>query len=133
MGASGGYRLAAGGSMPPLLLDDDEAIAITVGLRVAASHPVDGIEDASVRALAKVLQVLPTRLRHRVGALGAASPVVLAGDGTVVDPDDLTILSAAVANQERVRFDYDAADGSHGDCTLPWRSPRPVSGTASAI
>jgi predicted DNA-binding transcriptional regulator YafY len=62
MGASGRYRLAAGGSMPPLLVDDDEAVAIAVGLRVAAGTAVEGIEEASVRALAEVLQVLPGRL-----------------------------------------------------------------------
>ncbi|MEN3538560.1 WYL domain-containing protein [Microbispora sp. ZYX-F-249] len=56
MGAVGGYRLAAGAAMPPLLLDDEEAVAIAVGLRTAAAHPVDGIEEASVRALAKLEQ-----------------------------------------------------------------------------
>src|SRR5690349_5792093 len=71
MGAVGGYRLAAGAAMPPLLLDDEEAVAIAVGLRTAAAHPVEGIDEASVRALAKLEQVLPSRLRHRVSALAA--------------------------------------------------------------
>jgi predicted DNA-binding transcriptional regulator YafY len=115
MGASGGYRLVAGGSMPPLLVDDDEAVAIAVGLRVAAGHAVEGIEEASVRALAKVLQVLPGRLRHWVGALSGASTALLAGDGPVVDPDYLTTLAAAVENSERVRFDYEAADGTRNE------------------
>lgn len=100
--------------MPPLLLDDEEAIAITVGLR-AASLPVEGIGEASVRALAKVLQVLPARLRHRVRALGAASPARLASDEAVIDPDDLAMLATAAANQERVRIDYEAADGTHSE------------------
>ncbi|MGW0201763.1 helix-turn-helix transcriptional regulator, partial [Nonomuraea sp. NPDC003201] len=68
MGAAGGYRLIAGKAMPPLLLDDEEAVAIAVGLRMAAGQPVDGMEEASVRALAKLEQVLPARLRQRVGA-----------------------------------------------------------------
>ena len=80
MGAIGGYRLVAGKAMPPLLLDDEEAVAIAVGLRTAAGHAVAGIEEASVRALAKLEQVLPSRLRHRVGALGAATEPLLTWD-----------------------------------------------------
>jgi predicted DNA-binding transcriptional regulator YafY len=97
--------------MPPLLLDDDEAVAMAVGLRLAAGHVVEGIEEASVRALAKLLQVLPDRLRHRVRALGRASIGRLGGDGPAVEPEVLTTLAAAVDNRERVRFDYRAADG----------------------
>src|SRR5918992_2631868 len=78
MGAAGGYRLVAGAAMPPLLLDDEEAVAIAVGLRTAAGQAVAGIEEASVRALAKLEQVLPSRLRYRVGSLsGATDPLVL--------------------------------------------------------
>ena len=72
-GPAGGYRLAAGTAMPPLLLDDDEAIAIAVGLRTAAGASVAGIEETSVRALVKLEQVLPAHLRRRVQALGAAT------------------------------------------------------------
>ncbi|MEU7159008.1 helix-turn-helix transcriptional regulator [Streptomyces chrestomyceticus] len=111
MGAEGGYRLAAGTAMPPLLLDDEEAVAIAVGLRSAAGHTVDGIEEASVRALAKLEQVLPSRLRRRVGALGTATVPMPAGDGPTVDPAHLTALAAAVANRERLRFTYRAGDG----------------------
>src|ERR1700732_2631658 len=68
-GTAGGYQLGAGATLPPLLLDDDEAVAVAVGLRTAASGTVTGIEEACVRALAKLEQVLPTRLRRRVGAL----------------------------------------------------------------
>jgi predicted DNA-binding transcriptional regulator YafY len=68
-GPAGGYRLHAGTAMPPLLLDDDEAIAIAVGLRTAAGASVTGIEETSVRALVKLEQVLPERLRRRVNAL----------------------------------------------------------------
>src|SRR6201994_3779956 len=68
-GAAGGYQLGAGANLPPLLLDDEEAVAVAVGLRTAASGTVSGIEEASLRALAKLEQVLPTRLRRRISAL----------------------------------------------------------------
>lgn len=108
MGAGGGYRLAAGAAMPPLLLDDDEAVAIAVGLRTTARQPVAGIADASVRALAKLQQVLPTRLRQRVGVLTTATTPT---DAALVDPEQLTALAAAAASNERVNFDYRDQDG----------------------
>src|SRR4051812_4819671 len=74
-GVAGGYRLGAGAALPPLLLDDEEAVAVAVGLRTAAGGSVAGIEETSVRALAKLEQVLPSRPRHRGSALQA-------GDGT---------------------------------------------------
>jgi predicted DNA-binding transcriptional regulator YafY len=114
MGAVGGYRLVAGKAMPPLLLDDDEAVAIAVGLRTAAVQPVHGIEEASVRALAKLEQVLPSRLRYRVGALNAATVPLPAENAAAVDPEQLTVLAAAVANHERLRLEYRARDGTSG-------------------
>ncbi|MFQ6327208.1 helix-turn-helix transcriptional regulator [Nocardia sp. CWNU-33] len=111
MGALGGYRLVAGTAMPPLLVDDDEAVAITVGLRAAAGYAVAGIEEASVRALAKVEQVLPAKLRRRVRVLGAAMTLPN-DDGPSVDPDVLTTLASAVTNRERVRFAYRSGAGS---------------------
>lgn len=111
MGAIGGYRLVAGKAMPPLLLDDDEAVAIAVGLRTAAGHAVAGIEEASVRALAKLEQVLPSRLRHRVSALGAATEPLLTWDRPTVDPEQLSALAAAVNNREQLRFTYRRRDG----------------------
>ncbi|MFJ9849799.1 helix-turn-helix transcriptional regulator [Streptomyces sp. NPDC101150] len=111
MGAVGGYRLAAGTAMPPLLLDDEEAVAIAVGLRSTAGHTIAGIEEASVRALAKLEQVLPARLRRRVGTLGSATVPMPAGDGPTVDPEQLTVLAAAITNHERVRFRYQAGAG----------------------
>src|SRR5215831_14012976 len=69
-GVAGGYRLGAGGALPPLLLDDEEAVAVAVGLRAAASSSVAGIEETSVRALVKLQQVLPSRLRRKVSAIG---------------------------------------------------------------
>src|SRR5881275_1711648 len=84
-GPAGGYRLRAGSAMPPLLLDDEEAIAIAVGLRTAARASVTGIEETAVRALVKLEQVLPAHLRRRVAALGSATVAPPAG-GPTVDP-----------------------------------------------
>src|ERR1700723_3268469 len=70
-GVDGGYQLTAGAMLPPLLVDDEEAVALAVGLQAAAQGPVEGIADSSVRALAKVVQVMPARLRRRVEALSA--------------------------------------------------------------
>ncbi len=110
-GTAGGYRLGAGAALPPLLLDDDEAIAVAVGLRTAAGGTVAGIEETSVRALAKLEQVLPARLRHRVSALQAVT-VPLAGSGPTVDPGTLTLVAAACRDQQRLRFDYRHHDGT---------------------
>ncbi|MFC9974625.1 helix-turn-helix transcriptional regulator [Spirillospora sp. NPDC127200] len=111
MGPEGGYRLVAGTAMPPLLLDDEEAVAIAIGLRTAAGAPVQGIGEASVRALAKLQQVLPARLRRRVGDLGAATVAMDAPDGPRVDPDVLTAVAAASAGGERLRFAYESVEG----------------------
>ncbi|MEU1076568.1 MULTISPECIES: WYL domain-containing protein [unclassified Streptomyces] len=115
LGADGGYRLVAGKAMPPLVLDDEEAVAIAVGLRAGAGHAVDGVEEASVRALAKLEQVLPSRLRHRVATLQAATMPLTGpwrGDGASVDPHTLTVMASAVTGTERLRFDYRKGDGS---------------------
>ncbi|MFD6247386.1 helix-turn-helix transcriptional regulator [Streptomyces roseolus] len=110
-GAVGGYRLVAGTAMPPLLLDDEEAVAIAVGLRAGAGHAVEGVEEASVRALAKLEQVLPARLRHRVSTLQAATLPLTRGDGATVAPSTLTALAGAVTGHERLRFGYRARAG----------------------
>src|SRR5262245_51700906 len=89
-GVTGGYRLGSHGTLPPLLLDDDEAVAVAVGLRTAASGSVEGIEESSVRALAKLQQVLPSRLRHRIKAFQEyALPMPVRGPR--LDPDVLTL------------------------------------------
>ncbi|RSS78196.1 YafY family protein [Streptomyces sp. WAC06614] len=111
LGAEGGYRLVAGAAMPPLVLDDEEAVAIAVGLRAGAGHAIEGIEEASVRALAKLEQVLPSRLRHRVGALQSATVAVTRGDGARIDPRTLTVMASAAAGHERLRFAYRARGG----------------------
>ncbi|MPY64608.1 helix-turn-helix transcriptional regulator [Streptomyces spongiae] len=111
-GSDGGYRLVAGKAMPPLVLDDEEAVAIAVGLRAGAGHAVEGVDEASVRALAKLEQVLPSRLRHRVSTLQAATTPLTSGDGATVAPETLTVMASAVAGQERLRFAYRAGDGT---------------------
>jgi predicted DNA-binding transcriptional regulator YafY len=110
-GVGGGYRLGAGAALPPLLLDDDEAVAVAVGLRTAANGGVTGIQETSVRALAKLEQVLPARLRHRVRAVQAATVAVPAG-GPTVDAEVLSATAAACRDHQRLRFDYRDHDGS---------------------
>jgi predicted DNA-binding transcriptional regulator YafY len=110
-GPAGGYRLRAGTAMPPLLLDEDEAIAIAVGLRTAARASVTGIEATSIRALVKLEQVLPAHLARRVAALGSATfaaPVA----GPTVDPQHLTTIAAACRDSVCIRFEYLSRDGT---------------------
>jgi len=112
-GATGGYKLGAGAALPPLLLDDDEAVAVAVGLRSGASGSVAGIEESSLRALAKLEQVLPSRLRHRLNALSTYTVAVPANTrGPRIAPEVLTALVAACRDRERLRFDYRSHDGS---------------------
>ena len=110
-GPAGGYRLRAGTAMPPLLLDDEEAIAIAVGLLTAARSSVAGIEETAVRALVKLEQVLPAHLRRRVTALGSATIAPSFG-GPTVDPQHLTLIAAACRDFECVRFAYRRRDGT---------------------
>src|SRR4029453_19190065 len=113
MGPGGGYRLGAGAALPPLLLDDDEAVAVAVGLRTAAGGTLTGIEEASVRALAKLEQVLPSRLRHRVSALHSVT-LPLPGAGPPVDPAVLPVIAPAARDRLRIRFRYPSHDGTQG-------------------
>ncbi len=110
-GPAGGYRFRAGSAMPPLLLDDEEVIAIAVGLRTAARASVAGIEETAVRALVKLEQVLPAHLRRRVEALGSAT-FTLPVAGPTVDPHDLTVIAATCRDSERLRFGYRSRDGT---------------------
>src|SRR5207248_9267591 len=110
-GPSGGYRLRAGSAMPPLLLDDEEAIAIAVGLRTVARGSVAGIEDMAVLALVKLEQVLPAHQRRRVGALGSAT-FTLPAAGPTVDAQHLTVIAAACRDSECLRFGYQRRDGT---------------------
>ncbi len=109
-GVAGGYRLGAGASLPPLLLDEEEAVAVAVGLRTAASVGVAGIEETSVRAMTKLEQVLPSRLRRRVNAVGSAT-VAYPGTGPAIDPDTLALIAGAARDHERLLFKYRTHDG----------------------
>jgi predicted DNA-binding transcriptional regulator YafY len=107
-GAIGGYRLEPGANLPPLQLDDDEAIAVAVGLRTAAGGAIGGIEETSLRALSKLERVLPTRLRSRVNALQAFTVLVPRDEREpTVDPDVLTQLAGACRDHVRLRFAYE--------------------------
>ncbi|SDG28260.1 Predicted DNA-binding transcriptional regulator YafY, contains an HTH and WYL domains [Sinosporangium album] len=121
-GVLGGYRLGPGASMPPLLLDDDEVIAVALGLRLAAAGTIKGIEENSALALAKIEQVLPSRLRHRVDALHSSTMAIAAG-GPVVDPAVLTAVASACRDRETLRFDY---TGHHGTSTRRRTEPHRV-------
>ena len=104
-GVAGGYQLQAGAAVPPLLLDDEEAVAIAVGLRTSAADAIAGLEETSVRALAKVIQLLPPRLRKRVDALQAVTSPGGFG-GPTVNATVLTTIALACRGEERLRFDY---------------------------
>jgi predicted DNA-binding transcriptional regulator YafY len=110
-GTGGGYQLAAGAHLPPLLLDDEEAVAVAVGLRTAASGTVTGMEEASLRALSKLEQVLPERLRSRVGTLHSFI-VSVANKGPTVDPAMLSLLAGACRDNHGVRFNYRSRSGA---------------------
>ncbi|GAB3209894.1 YafY family protein [Marinactinospora endophytica] len=110
-GVAGGYQLRPGTAMPPLLLDDDEAVAIAVGLRAAAGGAVGGIGESAVRALAKVVQVMPARLRRRVDALRSFTVPDPGNEGPAVDAEALTRIAQACRDGERLRFTYTARGG----------------------
>jgi predicted DNA-binding transcriptional regulator YafY len=113
-GVDGGYQLAAGAALPPLVVDDEEAVALAIGLHAAAQGAIDGIAESSVRALTKVVQVMPARLRRRVEALRTMT--VPAGWGapaqTGIEPDVLTTVALSCRDSERLRFSYTAAGGA---------------------
>ncbi|WP_338761820.1 WYL domain-containing protein [Nocardia vulneris] len=111
-GVAGGYRLGAGSALPPLLLDDDEAVAVAVGLATAANGAVTGIEETSVRALVKLQQVLPARLRQRVAMLTSATVHAPEFQRTTVDAAVLTAVAAAIRASEQLRFDYETHAGT---------------------
>ena len=108
-GAAGGYRLGAGAKLPPLLLDDEEAVAVAIGLRAATG--IAGVEESSTRALTKLEQVLPSRLRPMVEAL--ATVIEHAPENNDTDAPDpevdaavLTAVASAIRGVEWIRFDY---------------------------
>ncbi|GAA3289339.1 hypothetical protein GCM10020218_057720 [Dactylosporangium vinaceum] len=104
-GVGGGYQLGAGTRLPPLLLDDEEAIATAVSLRLASAGPIAGAGEAALRALAKLDQVMPPRLREEVRAVHGATET-LAGPGAEIDAEVLVTLARACRDAVRVRFSY---------------------------
>jgi predicted DNA-binding transcriptional regulator YafY len=117
-GVDGGYQLAAGAALPPLVVDDEEAVALAVGLRLAAQGTFrpDGVAEASARALAKVTQVMPPRLRRQVEAVAtmtesATWETVQASTASAFDPEVLSRAALACRDAERIRFGYVAANG----------------------
>jgi predicted DNA-binding transcriptional regulator YafY len=109
-GPAGGYHLEAGADIPPLLLDDDEAVAIAMGLLTAAAGTITGLEETSVRALAKLESVLPPRLRKQINMLQAAV-VPRINSWVSVDANTLTTVAQACRDHERIRFEYTTRDG----------------------
>ncbi len=114
-GAAGGYQLRSGGALPPLLLEDEEAVAVAVGLRTAATSAVSGTEDWSVQALTKVLALMPPRLRRQMDAVSSQTetPGPWAGAPTF-DATVLTTLAQACRDDELVHFDYTARGAGPG-------------------
>jgi predicted DNA-binding transcriptional regulator YafY len=110
-GVGGGYQLEAGATLPPLLLDDDEAIAIAVALRSSAAGGIDGIEETSVRALTKVVRTMPPRLRARVDTLRAVTAPAPIGGGPSVSAGAIATLAQACQDRERLRFEYTVRGG----------------------
>jgi len=112
-GAVGGYRLCAGAAMPPLLLEDDEAVAVAVSLRTASGGAIEGLEETALRALTKLQQVLPPRLGRRVDALQSHT-VLVSGQrrGPRVDGALLALIAAAARDREIMRFSYSDHSGS---------------------
>ena len=112
-GVDGGYQLRAGSALPPLTVDDEEAVALAVGMQAATDGAIPGIEEASVRALGKVVQVLPPRLRRRVDTLQAMTVPARWGEpasGPAVDTAALVTVAQACRDGERLRFDYTARE-----------------------
>jgi predicted DNA-binding transcriptional regulator YafY len=110
-GVGGGYRLGHGTTMPPLLLDDEEVVAVAVALRTTAGAGIAGIEEASLQALVKLEQLLPSRLRHRIDAMRAAT-VSVPGAGPTVDSAVLSTIAGAIRASERLRLNYVDHEGN---------------------
>lgn len=114
-GTAGGYRLGGGTDLPPLFLDDDEAVAVTAALVTAAADRSTGMVDSSGRALAKLSHVLPPPLFRRVAAVQAATTTVRRSDAPTVDPEVIATLAEAARDRIRVRFAYVTRDGTAGE------------------
>lgn len=121
LGKAGGYELGRGSTVPPLLLDDDEAVALVVTLRAAASVGLTGIDDAALRTLSKLDQVIPTRLQRRARTIADAI-ATLSARGPQLDPDVLTAVAVAVRDRQQLRVDYVRHGGAESRRTIePYR------------
>lgn len=124
-GVAGGYQLRAGGSLPPLLLEDEEAVAIAVGLQTAANGSVAGMEETSVQALTKVIGLMPPRLRRQMDAIRSQTDNLPWRGGPELDPALLTTLAQACRDDEPLKFTYVAAprNGQSAEPTDRWVEP----------
>ncbi len=121
-GVAGGYQLRAGGQLPPLLLEDEEAVTIAVALRTAASGAVSGMEETAIQALTKVIGVMPPRLRRRMDAVHSQTDGVPWGGGPALDAGVLTTLAQACRDDEPISFSYTARDGAPSERRIePYR------------
>ncbi|MDA0563293.1 YafY family transcriptional regulator [Streptomonospora sp. S1-112] len=114
-GTAGGYRMASGRDMPPLLLEDEEAAAVALGLATVGGTGPAGIADSALRALAKLERLLPARLRPRLAALGTATAAVVRPDAPPVDPSVLARLAACCREHEALALDYRDRSGRRGE------------------
>lgn len=114
-GPGGGYRLGAGGKLPPLLLDDDEALAVAIGLRVATTTAVGGLEDASVSAMSKLEHVLPPRLRRQLEDVAESTVSTLSASSTSPDHAVLAAAAGAIRARTRLRFGYRDGEGRRSE------------------
>jgi predicted DNA-binding transcriptional regulator YafY len=116
-GPAGGYVLTPGGALPPLLLDDDEAVVVALSLRAAAAGGLPGFEDSAVAALAKIEQVLPTRLRERIRAVAGATVRLRRSPSQPhpMDPEILVALAQGCRGPERIRFRYVDSAGKQSE------------------
>ncbi|WP_402845109.1 helix-turn-helix transcriptional regulator [Microbacterium sp. GXS0129] len=128
-GPDGGYRLAAGSELPPLLFDEDQTVAIAIALQTVSTTGA-GVNDAALRALATIRQVMPSPLRHRLDAVEVtALPRVGGGPAVTAAPAVLDAVSRAIRSREVLRFDY--ASPGHPDDDAPPRRTEPVQLIAS--
>jgi predicted DNA-binding transcriptional regulator YafY len=109
-GVAGGYQLRAGGQLPPLLLEDEEAVAIAVSLQSSAAGGTPGMEETAVQALSKVISLMPPRLRRQMDALRSQTERLPWSGGPTLDPALLTTLAQACRDSEPIHFTYTARD-----------------------
>lgn len=128
VGLAGGYRLTSGRDLPPLLLEDEEAIAIAAALRTAAGSGLAGVDEAATSALAKLEQLLPARLRHQIDAAAQATTAIAVPGAPVLDPATLGVVAAACRDREILAFGYRTRGGAPGRRRVEPRSLIAVTG-----